>query len=347
MNLKTTTKSHSEALPYHTIANTSTVLPHMAKRCAISGFPIIKSPYFSGYLTRGVHPLMECTTEHLISLATSKAWIDWKDEEAKILFLAIANSIEMLDVVAPAFAKPSPRLIASCIENLILVAGWKGIRNFTIPTYRIVTNTEGVPSNEGMLAFPDILATIILDREKTIASMIVETQAKRLEETIKILFSKCSIGANKHRMLRNKVAQWALKITHEALNKERVGQEVRDLWFKMLTTPPIDAHKFNTVDIAELDDFMMDFLPHGCTASYEVMRHITSMREATIELASFLSAGDTIEVISDNFIPPPEPQETDFPNKTAFLIAKAKWRIAYSGLAANNSNKKEDTNENL
>lgn len=297
----------------------------MRKICAISGMPLITASHFSNYFTRSVHPLMEVRTEKLLKLVATKSWMDWQEEEAKLLLLALANSLDLIEVTEGAVANPSQQVIASSIEPLVAICGWYTVREFPLPKLRITATTEATPSNETMQEFPSLLNTIIASRAETLESDKLALEAIRLEETIKLLYSKCSIGANKHSMLRTKAADWAIKITAGAAKKERVTADIQQLWHKMLTTPPVDAHKFDVVDIKELDEFMVCNLPHGCTASYEVMKHLTAIKNATTQLANFLGIDNLIEVIDTS--PMPEaPVESAFASKLDFLIAKAKYQ---------------------
>lgn len=296
----------------------------MIKQCAISGISLTTSSHFSNYFTRSLHPIMEVSTPQLMDLIASRGWLDWKDTEAKLLFLALANSLDMLDVTEGAVANPSQNIIASSIENLVAIAGWHNMRQFPLPCYRISKATEVTPSNERMTEFPNILLSIIANREKTRQDERDEIELVRLEETIKLLFHKCSIGANKHKMLRVKTADWAIKSTKQQANKERVDVEVRELWHKMLTTPPLEAHKFQLVDVQELDEFMTCNLPHGCSASYEVMKHLSAMKSATTELATFLGIDNVIQVIEQPTEGEPQPHQ--FASKLEYLVAKAKWQ---------------------
>ena len=310
----------------------------MRRICAVTGLELTIASHFSNYFTRDVHPLLEVKTNKLLTLATSKNWLDWQDEEAKLLFLALANSLQLIEVIPPAIAAPTEHIIASSIEMLVAVAGWHSIRAFPLPTMRISIDS----ANSNMEDFPNLLNTIIATRDETIASEKQGREAVLLEEAIKILFAKCSIGANKHKMLRSRVADWALKITAEAIKKERVDAEVQQLWHTMLTTAPVDAWKFqrldsgkaNNDDLLELDEFMICNLPHGCSASYEVMKHITAMKNATINLADFLGIDNVITVISAEQVAASiPPAASDFATKLEFLIAKAKFQAALASSA--------------
>lgn len=307
----------------------------MKKLCAITGFPLTISSHFSNYFTRSLHPLLEVRTDKLLELAGSKSWMEWQDEEAKLLFLAIANSLGLLKVVEPAIAKPTPQVIASSIEMLVAIAGWHSVRNFPLPCLCIAASDDEVESNEKMLTFPALLTTVIATRDETLEGDKLAIEAIHLEEAIKILYAKCSIGANKTKMLRTKAADWALKITLPSLKEERVTKEMQEQWHKMLTTAPVDAHKFEDMEIQELDEFMSCNLPHGCTASYEVMKHLTAMKQATIGLVAFLGIDNVIKVIEQ--APKDAPIESNFPTKLSFLIAKAKWQQAASARASSKS----------
>lgn len=311
----------------------------MKRICAITGLELTIASHFSNYFTRDVHPLLEVKTGKLLTLATSKSWLDWQDEEAKLIFLALANSLNLIEVIPPAIAEPTPQVIASSIEMLVAIAGWHSIRAFDLPAMRISVES----ANSTLTDFPNLLNTIIATRKETETSERHQREAVQLEEAIKILYAKCSIGANKHKMLRNRVADWALKITIDAAKRERVDEEVRQLWYTMLTTAPVDAWKFqrleggkaNNDDLLELDEFMICNLPHGCTASYEVMKHITAMKNATINLADFLGIDSVITVISSEQQEASTlPVESDFATKLDFLIAKAKFQqVAASTVA--------------
>lgn len=299
----------------------------MRKFCAISGTALITASCFSNYFTREVHPIMEVKTEHLITLATSRSFFEWSDEEAKLLFLAIANSLQMLSVETPAIASPSASVVASSIENLIAIAGWHTYRNFPLPVFRISTEN----ANSSMQAFPTLLTTVIASREETKESDRKALELVNLEAAIKVLFNKCSIGANKYKMLRETVARWAIKVTNEAAKKERVTPELQEVWLKLLQTSAaeaykfLDVEKFGDVDIADLDDFMSSHLPHGCTASYEVMKHLTAIKNSTISLTDVLGIDATIKVINNASENCAAPIEANYSSKLEFLIARAKY----------------------
>jgi len=319
----------------------------MKKLCAISGVPLTTSSHFSSYFTRELHPLLEVKTADLLTIIGSKEWLDWQEEEAKLLFLALANSLGMLVVMPNSFARPSVATISSSIENLVLIAGWHSMREFPLPSYVISSasfnnssSSNEQPSNEAMLEFPNLLLTILTTREEVKSTRLLAAKAAQLETTIKILYSNCRIGANKHALLRAKVADWAILVTQEAAKKERVTEDTLQLWRKMLQTAPVDAYKFlvdketgvqSNVDLLDLDDFMAANLPHGCSASYAVMKQLTDMKNATISLGAFLGIeGSVVQLIPHNH---PAPLETNFATRQEFLLAKAKWLIAGTNLA--------------
>lgn len=258
----------------------------MKATCKYTGLDLISSSGFARWCVLSEHPIFAVPLEELISLAAS----EWSPEmfvlDKKLLMLAIAKNCELITWARDkeiTTAQPSMQTVESSIENLLSIAGWIDFakaanKDVNYPSLRITEETAT------MHTFPQLLRSIIESRDYTDKQERREHRLKCLENNARNLSAKCRIGANKETALLRTTADWALLVTDEALNAERVSADIRADWQEMLMTSAtkLKAKGFSAADVDELRDFMTNYLPHGSVIAHDVIAHCHRLAEVNI-----------------------------------------------------------------
>lgn len=306
----------------------------MKATCRYTGLDLLSSSGFSRWCVASEHPIFSVPLDELVQLAAS----EWSPEmfvlDKKLLLLAIAKQCELITwqhntSIIP--ANPSITTIESSISNLLNIAGWIDFQraNNKLSTYPQLRITDETADMKG---FPVMLASIIDSRDYTDKQERREHRLKCLESNAKNLSAKCRIGANKETSLLRTTADWALMVTEDALNEERVSASIRDDWREMLMTSAskVKAKGFSIADVDELRDFMTDNLPHGSVIAYDVIAHLHRLVEVNvfsdidggaILSARILQSGSLIACES-------EPLREQFANLIDYARARARWTLA-------------------
>jgi hypothetical protein len=246
--------------------------------CRYTGLELQSSSGFARWAVLSEHPIFAVQLEELIQLAT----IEWSPEmfvlDKKLLVLAIAKQCDLItwentrDLVP---AVPSMGTIESSISNLLQIAGWIDFqrvnnKHTSYPQFRVSDETAN------MEGFPSMLISIIGSRDYTDKQERREHRLVCLENNARNLSAKCRIGSNKEASLLSTTAEWALMVTEDALNMERVNLSIRDYWKKLLMTSAnsFKSKGFSLGDVEELHGFMTDHLPHGSVIAHDVIAHL-------------------------------------------------------------------------
>ena len=301
--------------------------------CRYTGLDLLSSSGFARWAVISEHPIFAVPLEELISMAASS----WSPEmfvlDKKLLLLAIAKNCELITwentrELVP--ANPSIATIESSIETLLNIAGWIDFQRVnskhgSYPSLRITEETAA------MHGFPGMLHSIVSSRDVTEKQERREHRLVCLENNARNLSAKCRIGANKETALLRTTAEWALTVTDDALNAERVDISIRSDWKEMLMTSAtrIKAKGFSIADVEELRDFMTDNLPHGSVIAYDVIAHLHRLIEVNcfsdIDGGAILSArilqGGTL--VACEF----EPLREQYANVIEYARARANWLL--------------------
>lgn len=305
--------------------------------CRYTGLDLLSSSGFARWCVISEHPIFSVPLEDTIQLAA----VEWSPEmfilDKKLLLLSIAKNCELItwetnrDEIIPAL--PSIGTIESSIASLLQIAGWvdfqRSISKFSsYPSLRISEDTQD------MRSFPSMLTEIINSRDYTEKMERREHRLVCLEANAKNLSAKCRIGANREMALLSTTAEWALMVTEEHLNAERVDSTIRSDWKKMLMTSAtqLRAKGFSINDVEELRDFMVDYLPHGSVIAHDVIAHLhrlvavnsfSDIDGGTILSARILTSG-TLTASSS------EPHRSEFANLVEYARARARWILVQS-----------------
>lgn len=302
--------------------------------CKYTGLELVSSSGFARWCVVSEHPIFAVPLDELIQMAS----IEWSPEmfvlDKKLLLLAIAKQCDLLTwqfntAIIP--ANPSISTIESSIQDLLQIAGWIDFQRYSnkFSSYPALHITEETAS---MLAFPDMLRTVINTRDYTDKEERKDHRLKCLANNAANLSAKCRIGANREASLLRTTAEWALLVTDDALNRERVSPEIKEDWKTMLMTSAsnIKAKGFSIADVDELRDFMVDNLPHGSVIAHDVITHLqrlvaindyTDIDGGAILGARILQNGALVACET-------EPQKTQYANIVDYARAKAGWLLA-------------------
>lgn len=301
--------------------------------CRYTGLELLSSSGFARWNVVSEHPIFAVPLAELVELAAT----NWSPEmfvlDKKLLMLAIAKNCRLVnwehnEAVIP--ATPSMATVESSIQMLLQIAGWIDYQRFNDKDscYPSLHITE---ESADMRSFAPMLKEIFDSRDYTEKQEKREHRLTCLEHNAKNLSARCRIGDNKETALLNTTAEWALTVTEDALDAERVGQDIRTDWKSMLMTSAtkIKAKGFSIADVEELRDFMTDNLPHGSVIAHDVIAHLHRLVEVNafsdidggaILGARILSSGNLVAVET-------EPKREDYASILEYARARATWLL--------------------
>lgn len=309
----------------------------MRATCKYTGLQLTSSSGFARWCVLSEHPIFNVSLDELIQLAA----IEWSPEmfmlDKKLLVLAIAKNCELITWGSDeansrelVYATPANKAIESSIQPLLQIAGWIDFqrsvnKHSNYPSYLITTETATMDN------FSVMLNDIILSRDYTEKTERREHRLICLENNARNLSAKCVIGANKEKTLLSTTAEWAMMVTEEALNAERVNVSIRNYWKKLLMTSATEARAkgFSLADIEELHEFLTNHLPHGSVIAHDVIAHtqrllsVNSFNDidgGTILSARVLTNGSLIAATH-------EPRREEFASVIEYARARANWLL--------------------
>ena len=304
----------------------------MKATCRYTGLDLLSSSGFARWCVISAHPIFSVPLDEVLQMAA----IEWSPEmfllDKKLLMLSIAKQCNLItwdeqrDEVIP--ATPSMNTIESSIQPLLQIAGWidfqRSINKLsTYPSLRITEETQD------MRNFPAMLSEIISSRDYTEKQERREHRLICLESNARNLSAKCTIGADKEKALLRVTAEWAMMVTEEYLNAERVDESIRADWKLMLTTSAsqLRAKGFSINDVNEMRDFMVDYLPHGSVIAHDVVAHLN--RLVAVNSYSDIDGGTILSarILTDGNLvaSSTEPRREEFAN----ILEYARARAAY------------------
>lgn len=262
--------------------------------CQRTGIQLMDSPAsFIGISVASVHPIFLLRKEALLEIIRSQfpeeSIFGMNEEQQKLMMLGLLNSLNLIEFHPNCLAMPENLNLIPNLEKLVWIAE-KDSKYFNAKELPKIAISEEIDLMEGLQGFLES----VMEELAGIRSSPNEIQESILNR-IHLLSKAVAQGAyDKEKSLRSSVAAWALESTRFAFKEERVSKEIQVYWRELLKSSVADlaeraeAKERITADLAELDDFLVTYLPHGSTASFEVLKHLEELKKAVGSLGSYL-----------------------------------------------------------
>lgn len=308
----------------------------MRVTCALSGLNF-NCEYFSFDLTEltSYHPIFDIPQKQLLKIALTK-WVkgdSMSEKDSYLLFLALLNSTKHIEFRVPVkFGEKTTQLVASNMEKLIYVIG--AINSVaspavTFPKFAVTKDSESLANISHWLAaweeiFKEFKTRAASNRER-------KKLADREAALTKIMrSSKNEIG------YASKLADWA----QDAASFPKHTSE----YWKKIIRKCVNAESIFSIpekDLKDLISWCEENLEHGSIFAHSLME---LLRKGAARQANFLGFGE-VDIISGSYkiveldtpkekilkeaqilaAPETEPKPEQYPNKLAYVKAKARW----------------------
>lgn len=327
--------------------------------CSLSGVEF-RVDHFSLYLSarEAHHPIFSLSPDKLLELSEKYLEQEFSDTENYLLYLALFNATGLVEFRVPAvqFVK-TDSIVAHNMLNLMTIVskfnviGMERIQNqLSLPRFVITPDTKNLSSSKDWILVWENAYKDFKDkyRSSTILDQI-NNMEKNLERHIKDRTKDISSYAGQ-------LANWAAKAG--AFPTWDAGDDIvsitgsrlslSDYWKYIikLCAKADPVYSIPDEDIAELIEHCEEHIEQGSIYAFTLM---ALLRAASEKKTSFFDFGDidvksTFQILDSkasvedaNLIamidsaPTEKPIEKNYPNKLAFIKARAKWefKLAY------------------
>lgn len=288
------------------------------------------------------HPIFQAPTDRLLQRAGDWAQLRLNDMELKLLFLALLHSTGQ--VRWECAAVPSVQVIHSNMERLLRFLAWKlDILSPQLKLPQFCINRE----TRTLAQMPQWLEAWENIRKRwEMAVPLRHLQEK--QSTRELALDRLIKSPTKN------TEDYAGKLAAWAMDAAAVPEALREYWTELFKLRRMDVYSARTVDLEELVEHMECNLQSGSIYSYTVLQHCRTLLAKNRAGLSYalgiplddLDAFNPEQIISNPFrivedeietenraviaatAPLEEPQERNYPNKIAYLRAKAAWTLA-------------------
>lgn len=295
----------------------------------------------------GVHPIFNQSVKELLNMTSSWAEGSYTPQENYLFFLALLKSSDLVDWNVPV-ANLKYSTVQKNMELMIKTMGWlnaigsnymnrkhyvvdvltQNIIEMPLPRFTINHSTCSLDNITHWLDSWNNCKADWLDHYKNRSQRTII--ANREQALLKIINNKL----NNPKLYASRLAEWAM----DAAN---VPISLRDHWTKifMLTGMNVYAEPYWFID--EVVEHMEEFLEHGTTFAHNVLKHLRSIQWknkkgllAELGMDDITIVEDDVESFNKRMMastaPSSLPLEKDYPNKLAYLKAKAAFSLASS-----------------
>lgn len=302
----------------------------MQVNCVRTGYKLVTAAHFPGTRFAAIHPIFSIPLEQLLVSSNIVSWHNGKfgREEKVLLLLAVASQLDLLvwpkqDQVP---ANPSNFTLENSWHSLLSVASWlprmqAGGREY--PRYVISPDTASMEN------FPAFLRELGDSRNTANVEDTFNEKAKKFLNQI----NAGNRGAQLQ--LHRLAANWVVNILE-------VDEDKRALWVRVLTASDERIREIPLSVLKSIEARMELELPGENFASVAALRRIRYMMGvAENKLASLALLPESFGVVAKPSFTivgktatqttqvggntNAEPKREDFPDKVAFLLAKARW----------------------
>jgi len=310
--------------------------------CKFSGVSFLAQHFTNKMNIEAVHPIFYAEQRQLLNRARDWAAKRLNDTESKLLFLALLNSTKLVDFHAT--AKPEPRIVNLNMPTLLAFISWHSdIRSPQLQLPRFVISHDNSSMNNCHI----LMKAWMECKEEWNSNYASATLRKKLEKKEAGLERFIRSGLKSTEDYAGRLASWALVAANAPTS-------LHEYWTQLFKLKGIEVFNARTVDLEELVEHMEENLEVGNIFSFSVLKHVRyllmrnraglgfhlGMGEEETEkldyeaLAAnpFTIVEEPIETYNRELIaskaPAKEPVERDYPNKVAYLRAKAAFIIA-------------------
>jgi hypothetical protein len=254
---------------------------------------------------------------------------DYSAMEQKLILLALLNANSLIQWQATPesecfSANPLDELVIPALEKMLLIAakGSSILASKSLPKIAVSENQDPLL---GLLGFLDAILEALAGTRVSPDEVLLSQQLR-----IEALVRSAKGDDKKLRQLRASCCSWVLAVTQKHFQAERITKDTVAHWTKILKSSPQEVADMamSAVDVAELEDFLVSYLPLGSVAAHEVLTHVELLKEAAGSLGSYLfgSANRTKQLPDKEFKPrAPMPKKADYKNPADWVLALKIW----------------------
>lgn len=292
-----------------------------------------------------IHPIFYAPLEYLDKLYA--AWEDGKLEDKKdqrLLFLALLNATGKIDWYCS--ADPKPETVAKHMETLHSHVMWMTdimLPRLSLPRFSINPSTSKLGNIQVWMEAWDSIRS---DFEKGYISRSEQAAKARKEAVLELLTqtkNKDDTSKTKHLAYLRTLADWA------AVALE-FPAPLKDFWKQIIRCQSARAAlDFRPVDVEELLEHVTENGDYNSTHYFALLTQVKKVLSdaqgksiSDLDFASLLVDPDTPSRVRApssgteaaelarqiSMAPLAEPKESDYPSKTQYLVAKARYSLA-------------------
>lgn len=308
--------------------------------CKISGETLVRSDLLLGFDLLAVHPIFRAKKELILHPDTvhkfRRAAI-WP--EKKLYFLAVLNTLELIEFKVP--ANPSPYTMETNFLQAVHLAGWIDYarhevkKDVAFPRYTvsIENDTQTMQNIQVWLEELQEIRNYFLKQQQDLdARKRFNDKAAQIEKEFRIahIFGQA---------FTPDLAKWALEVSDCPPGLYHKYKEA-------LTTPLEEAWCLDQDFMEEIYEFLSEELPATHDQCIAVKTQARKLWEASKQGYRTFGKSDGTQVVKPNGVvyqidddgtamptagnlPPlgPQPQPHQFAKYTQYLLAKAQWEI--------------------
>ena len=289
------------------------------------------------------HPIFTLSTKTLLSLAGRWASRRFTETDTRLYFLALLRSTELVEFRIP--GKPSLSICEVHMESMLRETAW--IDSLTdrtreqVPRFVISQETASLATIDGWL---DAWHQTRMDLAEGYHKYNLQQKQERREMALERLIKNHTRTVESY---AKALAEWAAHATDfpsgTIPSPDGHGQiTLRSYWIDIIQKCGAEGYqiwKIDRTDLQDLIEYLEENLNHGSIYSSAVMK---LLRNAMARHSDLLGMGSPkFQILSDDATteaqsiaaavagaPDIMPTPADYPNRVAYLRAKAKWDLA-------------------
>jgi hypothetical protein len=299
------------------------------------------------------HPLFSVSKKKLLSL--SGQWITGRlgPTESYLLYLSLLDSTELIKWRVPAtFHSTTPQIIANNMESLVHIIGKIDVishPSFALPSFAISPDTSSLENSYHWIQswisnYNDWYDGLRDSNAREELKAKIQTREESLERLIKTSHTRVEDLATMLAAWAEMAGNFPIFQTIHPLSKAKIP--LNEYWKQIIRACAREESiwKFPSSDLQELIEHCEDNIILGNIHSHSLMKllrgglkkqrdylgfgdvelHGKQATQFTI-LSPNSSAEDANKIAAMASAPSQEPKPNDYPNKFAFMKAKANW----------------------
>lgn len=300
---------------------------------------------FNQFYIRSEHPLFSAEYATLLEIAEIWRLGELSEGESRVLFIALLNSTGKLDWKTKTPATPSEEIVQKYMEQVLLAVNWIHIIGYrtNLPTIAINSSTQSMTNIGSLLNTWNNI-------QKEVTSGVHMLAAREKIEASQIKVRKLIIGNKEdtEAYARN-LARWFLLAANvpkgSIPHPSGVDTNLHEYWTELFLLKGMAVYSASVTDLEEILETMTDKLPMNSQYAVAAYQHINAIYQAAKGgiLAALtgpdnyvILSGDSAEVVAvargAEQAGEAAPEEKDFGTRTAYLLARARWKLKIAQL---------------